>query len=105
MKNEIRRLEQFIAGNDTLEFFRTTDKEHPEVQWVVYGIISTNEIFVRAEAGGEAFAKSAPSELLIPPMADRRFGIDVADEQVANMLSMDLWVEYRHAILSAVGKH
>jgi hypothetical protein len=104
MKSDADRLKDLIVRDEVLEFFQASDKEHPELQWTVYGSIPTNEVFVRADARGTVFVQSSPSELLYPVMADRRFGIDVADNFVAEKLSAEIWSANRKKILSALGK-
>lgn len=85
-----------------MEFFRTTDKEHSDLIWAVYGTPPTNEIFVQATAGDGHFVKAAPSPLAYPLMQDRRFGIDIADNQLAKSLSNEVWQENKEAILAAL---
>lgn len=38
-------------------------------------------------------------------MADRIFGIDVADKQLAGPLSNELWEQHREEILEILNKH
>lgn len=91
MNTESKRLHAIVESGRALEFFTTADKEYGQIQWTVFGAIETNEVIVRATAGGRHFYRSAPSPLLVPLMADRRFGIDVADNALAEHLSNELW--------------
>ena len=93
MKSEYMRLHAIVESGNALEFFTTTDKEHEQIVWTVFGAIETNEVIVRASVNGHHFYHSAPSLLLIPVMADRRFGIDVADRALAERLSNELWAK------------
>jgi hypothetical protein len=67
------------------------DKQVPQVLWDQCGIIPTNEVAVIARCGTARFFAKAPSYLLVPPMADRIFGPDVADLQLGDELANLLW--------------
>ena len=70
------------------------DKDVPEVSWSTYGLIETNEVGVIVQCGRLCFGALAHSSLVHPAMADRLFGIDVADEQLALKLSEELWAAF-----------
>lgn len=91
MNPESKRLHAIVVSGKALEFFSTGDKEFSQIRWTVFGAIDTNEVIVRASVNGQHFYHAAPSPLLIPLMADRRFGIDVADNALAEHLSNELW--------------
>ena len=67
------------------------DKEQPEVMWSQYGLIDTNEIVVIARYCALEFAIVGPSPLIYPAMADRIFGMDLADMDFALSLADRLW--------------
>lgn len=100
-ETEHTRLESVIANGRVVKFFETTDKEIIGVIWAVYGAIDTNEIIVAARAGDVVAYGSAPSLLIAPPMVDRRFGIDVADSDVAERLSIELWEAHGAKLVKA----
>lgn len=62
--------------------------------WSIYGVVSTNDIVAKAAIGEFAIYASRPSPLAYPYMADRIFGMDVADEHVAVELSHKIWRQY-----------
>jgi hypothetical protein len=97
---ESKRLHAIVESGNTLEFFSTGDKEYSQIRWTVFGAIDTNEVIVRASVNGHHFYHSAPSPLVVPLMADRRFGIDVADNAVAEHLSNELWASHGAAMVA-----
>ena len=99
MNPEIERLHAIVESDKVMEFFSMPDKEHDQIQWAIFGAVETNEIIVRATVKDRHFYCSAPSPLAIPPMADRRFGIDVADDSLARELSDQLWQREGEAML------
>lgn len=91
-ENEQCRLADIVNSNRAIRFYGDCpDNEHPDIRWSAYGDPETNEVIVRAAKGALAYYNSAASELLHPPMADRRFGIDVLDEEMAQKLGVELW--------------
>jgi hypothetical protein len=76
------------------------DNEFPEIKWQCYGLIDSNEVAVIARCGDLQLGICRESYLLHPPMADRIFGMDVADDQLVAELSEELWNQ-RHEQLSA----
>jgi hypothetical protein len=96
---ESKRLHAIVESGKVLEFFSMPDKDHDQIQWTIFGAVETNEIIVRATVKDRNFYRSAPSPLAIPPMADRRFGIDVADDALARELSDQLWQREGEAML------
>ncbi|MGH8528366.1 MAG: hypothetical protein ACRETN_00780 [Nevskiales bacterium] len=68
------------------------DKDVAHVTWSIYGLVDTNEIAVVVSLSKVPYAAArAPSAVLVPTMADRRFGIDMDDQAVADRLSNELW--------------
>lgn len=67
------------------------DNQVPEVVWAQYGIPATGEVVVVACCGALSYYAVASSYLLVPSMADRIFGLDVADEQLGHELADQLW--------------
>lgn len=78
----------------------TPDNQYPQVTWQIFGLIDSNEIAVIARCGDLRLAAIDQSGLLIPPMVDRKFGIDVIDEQLAMQLSDRLWSEHSEQLIS-----
>lgn len=78
----------------------TPDNQYPQVKWRIFGLIETNEIAVLAECGDLKLAACEESGLLFPPMADRIFGIDVMDQELALQLSDRLWSEYSEQLIA-----
>lgn len=91
MTSETDRLHSIVSSGEVLKFFSTNDKEFPQIIWAVFGAPETNEVIVRASVKGRHFYHAAPSPLLVLLMVDRRFGIDVADNALAEHLSNELW--------------
>jgi hypothetical protein len=77
------------------------DPEYPKVKCSIYGAPKTNELFVRISNGRVAFVAVARSPVDFPVMADRIFGLDVADHAVAFGLADSVWEEHR-ATLTAI---
>lgn len=100
MKSEYARLHAIVTSEEVLEFFTATDKEHDQIVWTVFGAIETNELIVRASVNGRHFYRAAQSPLLVPRMIDRRFGIDVVDNALAEQLSNELWVRQGAAMVA-----
>ena len=99
------RLEQLIASDKTMVFMQdNADKEYPKIKYDLFGAPETNELFVRVKAGDAVFVAVTKSPLLVPRMADRIWGPDVADWQAADELSSKLWEKHRGALLAAIGK-
>lgn len=97
-ENEQRRLAESVSSKHVICFYADhPDNEVPSVRWSVFGDPKTNTVVVRANKGALAYYHSAPSWLLYPPMKDRVFGIDEADETLAQKLGAELW--------QAVGVH
>ena len=105
MKNhqqDQQRLKALIAEKTTLHFFSAEDKEHQNIEWSVYGVPATNEIVVSVTNSISTFFISGDSPLLFPAMADRRFGIDIADSSLAGELSHLLWRQVGSTLLKGM---
>ncbi|GAB3686490.1 hypothetical protein [Salinisphaera aquimarina] len=89
-----KRLSAALESNGYIEFFKTIDKDYPSVVWAVYGLIETNEIVVKASSGSQVVLQAAPSNLVMPHMGDRMFGIDTADSELASELSLRIWEKH-----------
>ena len=77
------------------------DKENPNVTWSIVGLPDTHEIAVVARVGELRLGRAEPSSLYVPAMEERVFGIDVADQQLANRLSEGLWTEQSGRLIDA----
>lgn len=88
------RLADMVNGNGVIRFYENCpDNEYPNIFWSAYGDPMTGVVIVSAKKGSLAYYNSASSWLLIPPMADRIFGIDVLDEALAQKLGVELWAK------------
>jgi hypothetical protein len=87
-------LEDIVHSNRVIRFYADCpDKEFPGITWSCYGAIDTGEVIVRGKKGLLEYYHSAPSPVIWPPMADRRFGIDARDDELAHQLGDELWRE------------
>jgi hypothetical protein len=85
-------LEGYIFRDEVIPQLEScSDKQYPEVTWDQYGIVPTNEVAVVGRCGSAVYFAKAPSYLLVPGMADRIFGTDVADQQLGHELADRLW--------------
>ncbi len=75
------------------------DKQYSEIRWSQYGLIETNEIAVVVRCGNKAFAARAGSNLVMPAMADRVWGMDVLDEELAFKLGDKLWGSFSEELI------
>lgn len=91
---ELLRLRQTIPYHENI-----ADKEYPNVTCSVYGAPETNELFVKLTNGTVTFVDVEKSDLLHPPMADRIFGMDVADHHTAFSLATRMWEKRRDALV------
>ena len=97
-----RRVLAAKASSQVIEYLRgSPDKEYPEVLWDIFGLSETGEIAVLARVQGFYVGKAAVSGLLVPPMHDRVFGIDVDDQMLANELSETLWADCSARLIEA----
>ncbi len=86
---EIKRL---VKANKVIVFGTDLpENQYSEIRWSQYGIIETNEIAVMVKCGSKAFAAKAKSKLAMPQMAERVWGMDVLDEELAFKLADNLW--------------
>ena len=97
------RLVEAITGGRAISYdSRIGDKEHPELNWSIFGLPDTHEIVVLAEVGDLRLGEAEQSSLLVPAMEERVFGIDVVDQQLANNLSDQLWTEQSPRLIEAI---
>ena len=94
-----------IADGAAIEYAsEMPDNEHSDVIWSIYGLPKTGEIAVLARAGELRLGKAGRSHLLHPAMADRVFGIDIADVALAHQLSHQLWAEQSNRLIAEAAK-
>lgn len=94
------RLEQYLRAHACIPYEENLpDREFPRIKCSIYGVPKTNELFVRLTNGILSFVAVTPSPLVSPAMADRIFGIDAADAQVAFGLADKLWEDHREELL------
>ena len=75
-----------------IKFFDAQDAEHPHVTWTVYGLLKEQEFGVIASNGDFSVGVKERSRILFPPMGDRIFGMDIADQQLTTEMSKKLWI-------------
>jgi len=96
------RLERLLKSGCVIPYIMdNADREHPGVRWCVYGAPETNELFVSATNGPVVFVRAVASAVIVPPMCDRVFGIDVRDLQLAGDLTAIMWRDHRGQLKSA----
>lgn len=67
------------------------DKVRPELHWFVFGLLDTNEIMVVVAEGDNILGKlRKPSPLVMPIMEDRKWGIAIEDNALAEQMSNEL---------------
>jgi len=88
----VRRVDEALASSRAIAYCdESPDNEHPEITWQIFGLMDTNEIAVVARCGELRVGICRESGLVYPGMADRIFGIDVSDQQLAMQLCSELW--------------
>ncbi len=94
------RLAEFIRDGKAIAFEQNaTDKQYPYIRLAVWGAVPTNELFIKISNGVVEFVASKPSLLEYPFMADRRFGMDVRDHEVAFALADQTWELHKHELI------
>lgn len=102
---EQQRLSDILSRDDTICFLADVpDEIHPDIRWSVYGAVVTNEVIVTAQAGTVIVLRAVPSEVLIPGMADRVYGMDITDQETAARLSDEIWEEQGDHLLQAISQ-
>jgi hypothetical protein len=76
------------------------DREYPQILCSIYGAPKTNELFVKLTNGSVTFVETAESGVIFPPMADRIFGMDVLDHQIAFGLAERMWETHEAVLLT-----
>lgn len=94
------RLDRLLQSNGCIVYHENLpDREYPEVLCSIYGATKSNELFVRLTNGTSTFVEAVPSDLLHPPMADRIFGMDIADHHTAFNLATSMWEKYQNVLM------
>ncbi len=86
----IKAAQQLIPYMEDVE-----DAEDLQVRWSIYGNPKTNEVLVRLAGEKATLIGAKPTEVLYPAMADRIFGIDIADEHLAESMSLEMYAKYK----------
>ena len=95
------RLGQLLQANACIVYHeKIPDREFPQVTCSVYGAPKTNELFVRIDNGKVSYVGVVDSPLAYPAMADRIFGLDVLDHEVAFGLAEQLWEKHKTELVS-----
>jgi len=95
------RLDQLLQTGKLIPFhLDLPDKEYPQIKLSIYGAAATNELFVKLTNGTVTFVEAVDSPLLSPGMADRIFGMDVADSEVAFARAEKMWEQHRAELVA-----
>ena len=95
------RLARLLRANACIVYHdNLPDRDYPDVTCSIYGAPKTNELFVRISKGRASFVAVARSPVEFPVMADRIFGLDVADHAMAFGLADRLWEEHRRELMA-----
>jgi hypothetical protein len=98
-------LEGYISRDEVIPQVESCpDKQYPEVTWDQYGIVPTNEVAVVGRCGSAGYYAKAPSYLLVPGMADRIFGTDVADQHLGHELADRLWERHGAELIAQANR-
>jgi len=101
-KPPAERLADLISRKLVIAFqSKLADKEYPYINCSIWGAIPRNELFVRLANGKESFVRSCRSELDFPVMADRVFGMDAVDANVAYKLAERMWKAHKSDLIVA----
>lgn len=94
------RLEAYIAADQVIAFEPGfPDKEFPYIICSMWGVVPTNELFVRLTNGEVSFIDCVRSPLEVPSMGNRIFGMDVEDANAAGTLADQLWARHKHQLI------
>lgn len=94
------RLCSQIAANEVIIFEAAlADKEYPYITCSIWGVIPTNELFVRLTNGDVSFVASIYSPVEVPLMASRVSGINAADADAAAALADRIWARHRDELI------
>ena len=91
-----------LDKSDTSKFYpyhTTADKEYSYIIWSVFGKLDDGTICVHVTNGEIEFEEFKPSTLKYPKMTDRMFGIDMADNHTAIMLTIEMWEKYKNKLI------
>jgi hypothetical protein len=98
----VRRVKEAMQKGHAISFcHESPDHAYPEIKWQIFGLIDTNEVAVTARCGDIRVGIAQESWLSYPLMADRIFGIDVADDQLARKLAAELWKAHSVQLVEA----
>lgn len=94
------RLEAFIAADQVIAFEPgIPDKEFPYIICSMWGVVPTNELFVRLTNGEVSFIDCVRSPLEVPSMCDRVFGMDVDEANAAGALADQIWERHKDQLI------
>ena len=94
------QLEALLKTKDYIPYHvDIPDREYPYVKLSIYGATKTNELFVQLTNGKASFVEVVSSPLLSPGMADRIFGMDVSDNDIAFEKAESMWQEHRGELI------
>ena len=100
-----KRLRIHIAAGEVIEFEAAlADKEYPFVVCSIWGVVTTNELFVRLTNGRISFVASVFSPLDLPLMANRIGGMDAIDAEAAGALADQMWKDHSAELIAKAGR-
>ncbi len=88
--SKLRSCDDLIPYMENIE-----DKDEPRLCWSVFGYPEKNEILVALTGDSVTLIGAKTSSVAFPPMKDRVFGIDVADDALAERMSLELYSVYK----------
>lgn len=95
-----RRLAALLGTKNCIPFHENLpDKEYPYIQLSIYGSIKTNELFIKLTNGKAVFVEAIGSPVIVPSMASRIFGMDVADSNEAFSHAEVMWQKHRDDLI------
>lgn len=66
------------------------DVDIPEAIWNIYALPDNEEIVVELKYNGNSYSIHKKSIIVIPPMIDRKFGIDRRDYEIVNLMRLEI---------------
>jgi hypothetical protein len=94
------RLSELLRSENAIPYHVDfPDKEFSHIKLSIYGAPETNELFVKLTNGTATFVETVKSGLLYPAMADRIFGMDVLDSQLAFNLADAMWEKHKSVLV------
>jgi hypothetical protein len=94
------RLDAYLKAKAVVVFAEAiVDREYPYVTCSMWGVIPTNELFVRLSNGSASFVDCVPSPLEVPLMSQRVQGMFEEDAHAAGELADRLWSRHNSVLI------